>query len=223
MDDFLFSGSDDDPILCTAVKAIQAEFKWGTWEEDTYVQCGVRVHQLPDFSFELSQASYVQELKYINLRAHRKKDRNAPTDDWEKSQLRTSLGGVSWHSQQLAPHFAADVGLLLSEINYSTIDTVFRANKLMDHVKSMCDHKLLIHALPLGELSVYTWVDAAIGNRRDAHSTQGIIVGVSTEALFRGSCEAVSLISWHSQKIPRAFNSRSFSGGQLMSAPLTPV
>ena len=89
------------------------------------------------------------DLKYINLRAQRKKDKHSETDPWEKTQLRALLGGISWHAQQVAPHFSAEVSFLLSEMNHSTIDTVLRCNKLLDKVKDMKDHHMRIHSIPL--------------------------------------------------------------------------
>ena len=97
----------------------------------------------------------VENLKYINLRACRKKDKQSPTDDVEKTQLRALLGGISWHAQQVAPHFSVEVGLLLSEVNQCTIDTVCRANHLLDRVKEMKGHRLKVHAIPLGKLALY--------------------------------------------------------------------
>ena len=174
VDDFLFSGDEKCAGWTAILAAIKQEYKWGDWEHTRFVQCGVLLEQHEDFSFSLSQEKYVEDLKYINLRAHRKKDRNSPTDDWEKTQLRTLLGGVSWHAQQVAPHFAAEVGLLLSEVNKSSIDTVLRANRLMDKVKGLKDHRLKVHAIPVSELALYVWVDAGSQNRPDGSSTQGI-------------------------------------------------
>lgn len=207
VDDFIFSGRDEDPIWTAVVKSIKDEYKWSDWEESSFIQCGVKVEQLPDFTYQLSQAKYVDDLKYINLRAHRKKDRKAETDNWEKSQLRAPLGGISWHAQQVAPHVSAEVGLLLSEVNRSTIDTIVRANQLLDLVKSRRDHKLVIHPIPLSEISLYVWVDAASQNRLDGGSTQGLIVGISSKKMLEGACTPVTFISWHSQKIDRVCRS----------------
>ena len=167
---------------------IQQEFRWGEWESDTFVQCGVKAIQHADCCFTLSQEKYVDDLSFVNLRASRKRDPKAETDGWEKSQLRTLLGGVSWHAQQVAPHFSAEVGLLLSEVNTSTIDIVLRANKMLEQVKSMLSHSLKIHATPARELSLYAWVDAANANRRDGSSTQGILIGAASSKMSVGAC-----------------------------------
>ena len=148
VDDFLFSGDEKDTSWQQVLQAIQKEYKWSDWEQDKFVQCGVLVEQHEDFSFSLSQEKYVEDLKYINLRAHRKRDRHSPTDEWEKTQLHALLGALSWHAQQVAPHFAAEVGLMLSQVNHSSIETILKANKLMDKVKGMKGHKMRVHCIP---------------------------------------------------------------------------
>ena len=203
VDDFLFSGNEKHEGWNKVLSAIKEKYKWSDWEEKKFVQCGVLIEQMDDCSFHLSQEKYVSDLKYINLRAYRKKDRQSSTDDWEKTQLRALLGGVSWHAQQVAPHFSADVGVLLSEVNKSTIDTIYKANKLLDKVKSMKDHKMKIHVVPKEELSMYVWVDAGSQNRPDGSSTQGILLGVASNRLLKGEVCPISFISWHSQKIDR--------------------
>ncbi len=203
VDDFLFSGSETDPLWQKVSEAIKSEYKWSDWEQSHFTQCGVMVEQHQDHSFSFFQAKYVDDLKYINLRSHRKKDRSAATDDWEKTQLRALLGGLSWHAQQVAPHFSAEVGLLLSELTKSTIDTIFRANHLLDQVREKRDHRMLIKPLPFSSLSLFAWVDAATQNRIDGSSTQGIIIGISSASLLKGSCEHVAFVAWHSQKIDR--------------------
>ena len=161
VDDFLFSGAPDDPIWNKTVSAIQKEYRWGDWEKDKFVQCGVLIECNNDGTYALSQEKYVEELKYIPIRAHRKRDRNAETDEFEKSQLRTLLGGISWHAQQVAPHFSADVSVLLSEVSRSSVETLFKANKLLDQVKHMKQHRMLIHKIPTKEWYLYAWADAA--------------------------------------------------------------
>ena len=207
VDDFLFSGSDDDPIWLKTVEAIKKEFRWGDWESDKFTQCGVLVERHKDGSYSLSQEKYVDELKHINIRAHRRKEKHSPTDDLEKSQLRALLGGVSWHAQQVAPHFSADVGLLLSEVNKSQVDTLHRANQLLDQVKSMREHRMHIHTMDVHNIGVFAWCDAASQNRVDGGSTQGIIIAAAPRSLLEGACDKVSFLAWHSSKISRVCSS----------------
>ena len=91
------------------------------------------------------------------------------------------MGGISWHAQQVAPHFSADVGLLLSEVNRSQVDTLFRANQLLDQVKSMREHRMHIHTMDIHDIGIYAWCDAASQNRVDGGSTQGIIIAAAPQ------------------------------------------
>ena len=153
------------------------EFKWSDWERTKFTQCGVCVEEHTDGSYSLSQAQYVDELKYINLRAIRRQETESPTDDWEKSQLRTLLGGLRWHAQQVAPHLSADVSLLLSQVNQSTTETIKQANGLLDQARAMKEHRMKIHKIPVDHLMLCAWCDSASQNRHDGYSTQGIIIG----------------------------------------------
>ena len=203
VDDFLFSGSESDEVWLAAMTAIKEQFKWSDWQRDQFVQCGVLIEQHADFSFSLSQESYVDELKHINIRAHRRKEKHASTDQFEKSLLRTLLGGLSWHAQQVAPHISAEVGMLLSEVNHSTVETLYKANKCLDQAKGMKQHRMRIHAMPVNETILCAWTDAAAHNRVDGSSTQGIIVAAAPEGLLQGRCENISFLTWHSSKIGR--------------------
>ena len=203
VDDFLFSGNENSRLWMSALQSIQKEYKWGDWESDRFVQCGVTIEQHADFTFSLSQEKYVEEIKHINLRAFRRKDRKSPTDETEKSQLRALLGALSWHAQQVAPHFSAEIGMLLSEVNRSTIDTIYRANHLLDLAKNQKSHKLLIPKVDVQSLVLVAWVDAGSQNRADGSSTQGILIGASEKNLLSGACAPVVMIAWHSQKIDR--------------------
>ena len=207
VDDFVFSGNESSTAWQSVLAAIKQEYKWTDWESGTFVQCGVKVEAHSDGSYSLSQESYVEDLKYINIRAHRKKDKRAATDDHEKGQLRALLGGVSWHAQQVAPHFSAETGLLLSEVTKSTVDTLNRANKLMHQVKTCKEHRLWIPKLDSQGIGLFAWCDAAAQNRVDGGSTQGIFIGAASVNLLTGQSETISPILWQSSKIQRVCRS----------------
>ena len=203
VDDFLFSGAAEDQEWQAILLAIQQRFKWSDWENDSFVQCGVQVSRVVD-GFELSQPHYLDGLHEICVSSSRRKEKEAPITERERSQLRTLLGGLSWHAQQVAPHVSAEVGLLLSETSKGTVNTVLRANLLLHHTKARGEHKMKVHAFePQLPLALYAWVDASDGSRHDGGSTQGIFVGLGPEALFQGDMGAVTAISWHSTKIDR--------------------
>ena len=208
VDDFLFTGDPSDPEWLEVEKKIQTRFKWSDWEEGRFVQCGVTIEAMADGTFELSQPSYVDKLSEINLNATRRKEPMAPTTDWERQKLRAMLGGLSWHATQVAPHISAEVGLLLSEVSKSTVDTVRRANALLFATRGRRGHKLKIHAFGETEsLGLFAWADAGAQNRPDGGSTQGIFIRMAPMKLLEGEMCAVSALSWYAGKVDRVVRS----------------
>jgi hypothetical protein len=191
VDDFLFGGKTEDPEWQAIIAKVKAKFKWGDWEEKEFVQCGVTIKQVDD-GFELSQPRYLDDVSEIGVNATRRKDRESPLTEREKSALRALLGGLSWHAQQVAPHISAEVSLLLSEISQGNVQTLIKANTLLHHAKARKDHVMKIHKLT-GEVAMYAWVDAASQNRSGGGSTQGLKRWVSNSA-SQVRPEAVSAI-----------------------------
>eukprot|EP00435_Cladocopium_sp_Y103_P054802 s94_g18.t1 len=192
VDDFLFSGPQNCPAWQQIIESIKTKFKWTDWESNSFTQCGVLVEEQPDGSFHLSQKQYVEKIPEIFLNATRKKQTNEPTTDREKGQLRATLGALSWYAQQTAPHVSAEVGLLLSEVSKSTVETIVKTNRLVSFAKARKEHKLVIHAIPESTpIGVFTWADAAGQNRQSGSSTQGIFVGLAPLAMLEGDvCKA---------------------------------
>ena len=91
VDDFLFGGSDKDKDWQDILDQIKAKFKWGDWEEESFVQCGVLIRQT-EAGFELSQEQYIDSISEIPVGAVRRKERDAETTEREKGQLRALLG-----------------------------------------------------------------------------------------------------------------------------------
>ena len=204
VDDFLFMGDASDTEWNQILDAVQKKFKWGDWERDVFTQCGVRIRATAE-GYELSQPGYAKEIKEIPLSATRRRE---PITEWERTQLRMLLGGLSWTAQQVAPHLSAEVSLLLSETSEGTVNTIKKADQLLYQAQLRHEHTMKIHAFPKETgLAIYAWVDAANQNRVKGGSTQGILVGVGPVSLAQGEVTDVSPISWQSSKIGRSCRS----------------
>ena len=184
VDDFLFSGNEENPRWRSMIEQIKAQFKWGDWEKDSFTQCGVQI-QRHDKNFLLSQSSYLDGVPEIPINSSRRKNPSEVTTPWEKSQLRALLGALSWYAQQVGPHVSADVGLLLSEVNSSTVKTLMQANTLLVHTKARKGHQMIIHNFPKGtSMGLFAWVDASSQNRVCGGSTEGLFVGMAPLTLL---------------------------------------
>ena len=52
VDDLLISGDEDHPVFQEALASLRKRFKWGTWETDSFTQCGLDYTQYPDYHIE---------------------------------------------------------------------------------------------------------------------------------------------------------------------------
>ena len=206
VDDFIFAGLESDKEWLGILERIKAHFKWGDWDMDNFTQCGVQVETTTE-GFAISQPKYLEGVSDIHVNATRRKTRQAATTERERTQLRGLLGALSWHSQQVAPHLAADVSMLLSEVPQSTVETIFKANTLLSHAKTRSGHQIKIHRCLSEEMVLVAWVDAGSQNRWDGGSTQGVIIGAAPSELLRGEVTPISFIAWHSNRIDRACRS----------------
>lgn len=208
VDDFLFGGDPQDDLHNSLMGKIQQKFSWGTWENPPFIQCGVRIKQLEDCSFELDQDDFIDELHPIQLSHDRVRKHDDPTNDREKTQLRAVLGSLSWLCGQTDFQHSSDVGFLISQIPQSKVSDIIKVNHLVDDVKrNKCPLK--IHGIPQGApIDLVSWADAAWANRPDhTNSTGGIIIGAATRDLREGKLTAVTLLSWRSYKIDRVSRS----------------
>ena len=204
VDDFLFCGLETCDKWKQLCEEIQKRFKWGLWEKDKFVQCGVEITRTSDGGFALSQTQYIDDLKEINISSERRREIKSPTTQLEKSKLRAALGALSWCAQQTCPHLSAGVSLLLSQVNCSTVETMLETNKLVYRTKCQRKHQLLIHGgLSLQDTIVAGWADASVQNRVDGKSTRGIFIGLTSKKLLMGQMCKVSAVAWNSTKIVR--------------------
>ncbi|CAE7496334.1 RE1 [Symbiodinium sp. CCMP2592] len=206
VDDFLFGGSEEDQGWQEIIRLIKEKFRWGDWDQDKFVQCGVQIETTSD-GFTLSQPHYLSNLEEIHINATRRKDRKAETTEWEKTQLRALLGGLSWFAQQTGPHLAAEVSMMLSAVCESRVETIIEANLLLQHAKERKNHFLQIFRHKDEDMQFYAWVDAANKNRAREGSTQGVFIGASSKQLLQGAVCAVCPMSWSSTKIDRSCRS----------------
>ncbi|CAK0910059.1 unnamed protein product [Prorocentrum cordatum] len=208
VDDFLLGGKETDPRWIEARKKIEERFKWKTWQTDEFMQTGVRIRQLPDMSFKMDQSEYIKTIEKAVVSPERKKNKDAPTTDKEKGQLRAILGAIGWRSEQSGPMHSADTSLLLSTIPSSTVQTLLDTNRLVDRVREGADLPVVIHSHANAQVIVpIEWSDSSEANRPDGKSTKGLVTGMAPLRILQGDESDVSMISRKSGKIDRGCRS----------------
>ena len=208
IDDFMFAGKGDCPEWAALRKKIQDRFKWGLWEERKFVQCGVLIQSLDNGGFCLSQPDFLDSICEVNIGRNRAKDLEANMSPGEMHQVRSVLGGLSWHANQVAPQLCAHVGLLLSKVSKGCVKDVLEVNRLVKKARATQHQKLFVHPCPSKEMPVVAaWVDAAHANRVDLGSTKGVVIGCASDKLLKGELTPITPIMWQSARIHRVCRS----------------
>ena len=209
VDDFMFGGRDNDEIHTGLMRDIQKKFQWGTWETGQFVQCGVHVQQHEDFSIDLEQTKFIEELEEIHISRERSRSEELTTTEDEKRALRGVLGSLSWLCGQTCFLFSVDVNFLITSIPVSTVGDLNRANKLVRDIKKWKHLKYKIHTFDSQQgLDMVVWTDAGWANRPNGKdSTEGIFVGLTDKRLQQGWETNVTPIHWRSGKIERTCRS----------------
>ena len=129
--DFLFGGRDDCETHGALMTKIQQKFKWGEWQKDEFVQCGIRMRQLPDFSIELDQQKFIEDLEEIHLSRDRSRNPELPTTEGEKTAMRGALGSLAWVCGQTCFLYAVDTKMMISKVKTSTIEDIQSVNTII--------------------------------------------------------------------------------------------
>ena len=206
VDDFMFGGGRNDAAWKAIKDQIQARFKWGQWEQKKFLQCGVLIEET-EAGFELSQPEYLDAVSEVHVSKARWNDSSAPVTQHELYQLRSVLGALSWHANQVAPQWSAAVGMLLSRTNKGTVQEILDTNKLLRKAKLGQHHKLQVHRCTDTKPLLAAWADAADSHRPDGGSTKGIFIGWASHHLLDGDLVPISPVFWQSAKIQRTCRS----------------
>ena len=92
----MFGGKEDDSIHHGLLEQLQTRFKWGSWEDRCFVQCGIEVVQNEDDSIDLKQSNYINDLVEIHLSRDGSRQIGQPVTETEKTKLRGALGSLAW-------------------------------------------------------------------------------------------------------------------------------
>ena len=206
VDDFLIGGKEDDPVFKAAEQALMDSYRWGKWEEKQFEFAGTTITQHSDFSISVNQDDYLTKwLSEVELPKERWLERKALLTNEETSALRGLVGTMSWKASQTGPHYAADVGLLLSSVPTATIDTLIWANKMAREMKRDSQQSICFPSwgIPWEDLAVVTWADASQKNRPDRSSTLGLFTGVGPKEILFGEEASIAIVNWRSAKTPR--------------------
>jgi len=198
VDDFIISGDETRESWVDALNQFYSRFNWSPWECSSFMHCGVRVHEEPDFSFTLGHSSFCENIEAISSTT--KNEHDKLTAD-EIMQLRGVLGALQWRGQQ--PHLMVKTGQLQSAVPKANVDTLKAANKLAREcfqTRYMSTKINQLHVDDPKNVQFVAWNGAALANRIDLSSTGGYLIAEGPE-MTAGKRSPLTLVSWRSCRL----------------------
>eukprot|EP00435_Cladocopium_sp_Y103_P064584 s563_g26.t1 len=217
VDDFLIAGDEQSEAWTQLLHQFYDRFRWSPWEFQSFQHCGVQIREHADYSYTLDHSAFCENIEQVT---YQNRPDHEPVNADELTQLRGALGALQWRAHQTAPHLAARLGQLQSELAKPTINTVKATNKLIRECFQTRHLSVRINQLDVSdprEVCFVGWSDAALANRIDMGSTGGYVIAAANPIIMQGQSSPLTLISWRSGKLARKARSSLAAEAQALS------
>ena len=186
---------------------LRQRFPFKHWKQDEGEFLGRYVRRQDDGSIVVSQEEYCKKLKTIEVSRERKRDRDQPLTEKERSQLRGVAGGLNWLSTATRPDLAAMTASVQQSIAHRVVADIAEANKAVAEARDFSHTCIRVRPIDLEHLQLLVTADASWTTEGDLRSQGAYMICATTGEMQRGAHTAVSPLRWKSQKQERAVGS----------------
>eukprot|EP00971_Amphidinium_carterae_P284171 5642073-Amphidinium_carterae.1 len=151
---------------------------------------GRDINQMSDFSITIDQNYYVNTLEPVDIPRLRRREKNSPLTDEERTQLRGKAGEWNWLQTVSRPDLSGAVSILQTSFGEPTIETLLEVNRI-------------IPSIPVDQIRLVCTADSAWGNAPDLSSHMGYLLFATNEALDTGQVAPFAPLLWKSHKQKR--------------------
>eukprot|EP00435_Cladocopium_sp_Y103_P029748 s1932_g7.t1 len=164
--DDLLHGGDEEHLK--AMEQIKSQYRLGKYQFDKGKFTGKYFEQKEDYSIEVNQAHYVAEKLFeIPIEKSRKRQRYSLCSEQEISQLRASIGALSWLAKESRPDLAGRVALLQQVFPQPRVKDLVEANTITAEAKRYPNSGIKIMPIDPENLRVGVATDASWANARN--------------------------------------------------------
>jgi len=200
VDDLLIAGWEDicrnkkDNPFPPSMSTIRGAFKWGSWEQDTFIQCGIRYTQLDTGEICLTFQEAAKKVPLIEAKFEKKQQVFGGSEKERVQTLcRTSFGSWQFLATQGMFWISAAVSILQGHVPEVDSIIVKEINKQVRKCHATAHHPLRF--VPQQDTIFVAWSDGALKQRKGGGTQRGFLVCTPTPELLRGERRAVNVIS----------------------------
>ena len=204
VDDGICAGDD---VFLQKLDLLEKKYPFGSKKLHQFTFTGIEMTQLPNYSIQMSQSSYVRNIQPIQLSKERREQISEPVTEDERQSLRAIVGSLQYAAVHTRPDLASRLSMLQSSINKATVDNLIFANQTLHEAKKHHDTIIQIQPIRLEDFRFLAFSDASFASKSNPNSHTGmLIMGTHKDISTNTSCP-VSPIAWGSKKIQRVVTS----------------
>ena len=206
VDDTITGG--EGPKYTEAIRLLRERFPFRKWRSGRGEFLGTIYEQCPQ-SFEITfqQAEYAEHITPIRVSKERAKRHWLPANEREVAALRAVNGSLSWLATQSRPDIAVQTSISQQCFPRPSVFDLLQANQAVRRAKQQADLKIKVPYIPLDELTVCFWSDAAFANSSELKTQGGWLVAFTSTKIKQGEDVPVFCFSWKSYRLPRVVSS----------------
>ena len=189
------------------VDVLRKMFPFKHWKTNAGDFLGRYIVKKDDGSITVSQEEYCEKLKTIELSRERRRQKDSPLVEKEKSQLRGVAGALNWLTGASRPDLASLTASVQQSIANGSVADIAKANHAVAEARDHRRTTITIHPIPLHSLKLLVTADASWGTEPDLKSQGAHMVCATTSDVEEGHACIVSPLKWKSQKQERAVSS----------------
>ncbi len=214
VDDGLAAG---DETFDSALKQLESKYPFGSKKQQSFIFTGVQIHQNADYSIDLSQGKYIEDIPSISIERNRRQSPSANVTEKERQELRGLIGSVQYASTNTRPDLSARLSFIQAKITTATVAELMEANRLLHDAKIHKNVRIQIKSIPLGDLRFVSFSDASFATRANAQSQKGCLILAASSEIGQWQASPVSPLMWYSKKIARVVGSTLASESYALS------
>ena len=208
VDDLLGGGG---PAMDICLQKLRGRLPFGEFRTKTVKYTGAEIRQQPDFSIELSQEAYIDQMREVDTKPFGRSADGAI----DPTLMRACCGQLAWVANHSRPDQAFLASYLQGVQDNAQVRHVAMFNKALREMKQRAV-VLRFPVVPLSQWRLLVITDAGWGTRESGESQGGLIVCICTAEVLQQKEGTTWLIEWSSKKLRRVV--RSSTSAETLSS-----
>ena len=204
------------PRYEAAVAKLRSRFPFRKWRSGTGEFLGT-IYTQDQTTLEISfqQKEYAEHITPIKITKERSRKPWLPATPQEVSALRAVNGALSWVSTQSRPDLAVQTSLSQQCFPQPKVSDLIQANQAVRRARQQSDLCIQVPFIPLKELTLCFWSDAAFANTTEHKTQAGWLLAFTSNKMRQGEDVPVHCFAWKSYRLPRVV--ASTMGGEAQA------